>query len=292
MTVLEREQVAEQHAWCPPPLLRHAVDHYTGYRYAGFEPGRHMGLPSRHLTFIISFDQPLDLTMVVDGRRTSSTFDAVVSGFHTAPAVIRHDGSQHGIQLHVTPPGARRLFDVPAGDLASDAVPLDALWGPLAAELRDRLDAAPTWRDRFTVLDAMLLRVVASRPLGAPTARAEATEAFRRLIVTDGLIDISSLADHVGWSRRHLSGEFAAEYGVSPKQMARVLRFDRSRSRLVAPDAGSMASIAAECGYADQAHMAREWRALAGASPSQWLAAERLPLVVEEWPEEPASASR
>ena len=44
----------------------------------------------------------------------------------------------------------------------------------------------------------------------------------------------------------------------------------------------SLATIAADCGYADQAHMAREWRALAGASPTQWLADERLPFVQDD----------
>ncbi len=57
-----------------------------------------------------------------------------------------------------------------------------------------------------------------------------------------------------------------------------MLRFERSKSMFIRDDHPSLATIAAECGYADQAHMAREWRALAGASPTQWLAAEGLPV--------------
>ena len=53
----------------------------------------------------------------------------MLGGLHTTPAVIRHDGSQHGIELNVTPAGARVLFGLPAGALAATVVPLDTLWG-------------------------------------------------------------------------------------------------------------------------------------------------------------------
>ena len=79
----------------------------SGYRYAGFAPGEHMGLPSRHLTFIVTFDAPLELSRLPDGSEQLTSFDTLLGGLHTSPAVIRHDGSQHGVQLQVTPAGAR-----------------------------------------------------------------------------------------------------------------------------------------------------------------------------------------
>jgi len=266
----------------PLALLRPYVDFYVGYHYAGFEPGQHMGLPSRHLTFVVSFDAPLELAVLPDGTSNPTTFDAMVSGLHTSPAVIRHDGAQHGIQLHLTPAGARGLFGMPAGALGSIAVPLDALWGHLAGQLLDRLDAVATWRDRFDVLERVLVRALSVRVDIPSGARPETAEALRRLTAMDGRVDVATLASEVGWSRRHLSGQFAAEYGVGPKEMARVLRFERSKGMVIRPDHRSLAAIAAECGYADQAHMAREWRSLAGASPTQWLADELLPIVQDD----------
>jgi AraC-like DNA-binding protein len=270
--------VAESVLGRPDDLLRPYVSGYTGYRYLGFEPGEHMGLPSRHVTFVLPFDAPLELVLP-NGDRTLHRFDAVVSGFHTTPAVIRHDGNQHGIQLHVTPAGARVLFAMPAAEVAADAVPLDALWGRAAGELLDRLDAAGSWPQRFAVLDRFLLRIAAGRAEVPSGLRDETAEAFRRLLVTGGRLGVASLAAEVGWSRRHLSDQFAAEYGLAPKEMARVLRFERSKAMFVRPGHPNLAVIAAECGFADQAHMAREWRALAGASPTQWLAAEGLPVL-------------
>jgi AraC-like DNA-binding protein len=273
------EQVAEHHVRRPLALLRPYADSYTGYRYAGFEPGVHMGLPSRHVTFIISFDDRLELTVLPDGRHRPTTFDAMVGGLHTTPAVVRHDGSQHGIQLHLTPAGTRGLFGLPAGALASTVVPLDALWGRLAGELLERLDAAATWTERFAVLEQVMLRALSARVEIPSGARPEATEAFRRLAAVDGRLGVAELAADLGWSRRHLTEQFSVEYGVGPKELARVLRFERSKRLLTTPERGTLATIAAECGYADQAHMARDWRSIAGSSPTRWMAEERLPIV-------------
>jgi AraC-like DNA-binding protein len=269
--------IAEAATWHPPDLLRPYVSGYTGYRYLGFEPGEHMGLPSRHVTLVLPFDAPLEL-VVPNGDPTPQRFATVVSGFHTTPAVIRHNGNQHGIQLAVTPAGARALFAMPAGEVAADAVPLDALWGRMAAELLDRLDGAASWGERFAVLDRFLLRIAAGRAEVPSGVRDETAEAFRRLLETGGRVGVAALAEEVGWSRRHLSDQFVSEYGIGPKEMARVLRFEQSKAMFLQPGHAQLAAIAADCGYADQAHMAREWRTLAGASPTQWLAAEVLPV--------------
>jgi transcriptional regulator GlxA family with amidase domain len=76
---------------------------------------------------------------------------------------------------------------------------------------------------------------------------------------------IDALADTLGCSRRHLAKHFAHEVGVSPKVAARLIRFDQARARV-----GSvpLARLAADHGFADQAHLAREFRALAGVAPS------------------------
>ena len=115
---LADDQVAESVVYRPPALLQPYVESYVGYRYCGFAPGEHMGLPSRHLTFIVSFDAPLELSRLPDGSEQLTSFDTLLGGLHTSPAVIRHDGSQHGVQLQVTPAGARGLFGLPAAELA------------------------------------------------------------------------------------------------------------------------------------------------------------------------------
>jgi len=89
-------------------------------------------------------------------------------------------------------------------------------------------------------------------------------------------VRVSALAAGTGWSDRHLTSRFRAEIGLTPKAAARVIRFDRAKRLLIrCADTGTrLADLAVACGYFDQAHLAREFRALAGCPPSQWLAEE------------------
>lgn len=266
----------------PPAPLLPFVERYVGYRYLGFEPGVHLGMPGRFLTVVISFDAPLTLAMDPATGATTD-HDAMVSGFHDRAVEIRHDGNQHGIQLDGTPAGARALFGMPAGELASAAVDIADTWSPaLAAELYDRTAAAPTWTERFAVLDEVLLRALASNLPEPSGARVAATDAWNVITSTNGSVRVAAVADELGWSRRHLTSQFTAEYGHSPKTMAGILRFERSVAMLKQPGHPSLATIATACGYADQAHMNRDWQRFAGRSPSAWLAGEQLPFVQDD----------
>ena len=69
--------------------------------------------------------------------------------------------------------------------------------------------------------------------------------------------------------------------GLPPKVLARVLRFERARRLLQRPDRPALADVAAVCGFYDQAHLNRDWRELAGCSPTTWLA-EELPSVQDD----------
>jgi AraC-like DNA-binding protein len=129
--------------------------------------------------------------------------------------------------------------------------------------------AAPHWPGRFAAVDAALL-ALARR--GAAEVHPDVTHAFGRLLTTGGNLPVRVLADEVGWSARHLTDRFRVETGLGIKEAARVVRFDRARRRLTPRT--RLADLAAEAGYYDQAHLNREFRALAGCSPSRWLADE------------------
>src|SRR5690606_38876171 len=137
---------------------------------------------------------------------------------------------------------------------------LDAGLGRAAVELTDRLHGAPGWAERFAALDDVLERAL--RPVRPP--RPELVHALDRLQVTAGTVGVAALAREVGWSRRHLSEQFRREYGLTPKVLARVLRFERAQAMVKRPDRPPLAQVAALCGYADQAHMTHDWVDFAG----------------------------
>ena len=89
---------------------------------------------------------------------------------------------------------------------------------------------------------------------------------------------LNDIAAGVGWSRQHLGQRFRAEFGLSPKLVARVIRFERATRMLRSvPSFVSIAQTATACGYYDQAHLNRDFIELAGCSPTRWLAEEELP---------------
>jgi AraC-like DNA-binding protein len=280
--------VIDESAWRVPGAgLRPFVSWYSGYRQAGVGARRHRGLPSPDLTFILTLNDPLVLAVHPDPRRSPMSYESLVGGLHTAPALITHDGRQSGIQLGVTPLGARVLFGLPAGELANWDGDATQVLGGFVAELQDRVRAERSWAGRFAVIEDVLgQRAAGFDPDHGWVAgggrrsgvRPEVAYAWRRLLDLRGAVPVSSLAAETGWSTRHLSAQFRAEIGLSPKATARVFRFDHARRLLGrAATAGAgvrLADLAAAAGYYDQAHLAADFRSLAGCPPTQWLAEE------------------
>jgi AraC-like DNA-binding protein len=279
--VSSAEPVTDAASRLPAPPLRPLVDRYVGYRYLGFPPGLHRGLPTTSLTLVIALGPPTRLTLMPDGSRVPGQFRSLASGLGTRAVHIEHDGNQYGVQLDLTPLGARLLLGLPAGELGGRVVELPAVIGREAAHLPDRLGSAPDWSARFAILDEVLLHRLA-RASGEPGRRVTA-EPLRRawadLTDSGGRLRVDELAARAGWSRRHFTERFTREFGLGPKEVARIVRFQRSTLLLRQGTFRTLADVAVRSGFYDQAHLAREWSALAGCPPSVWLASEDLPSV-------------
>jgi AraC-like DNA-binding protein len=258
----------------PAEPLRDLVAWYSGYRQEGVGAARHRGLPSPYMTLIVTLDDPLTISAHADPRQAPGRYTTLLGGLHTSPAEIVHDGRQSGIQVALNPIGARALLGLPAGELTSIDVHADEVLGRVATELQERVREAPTWRERFAIVDQVLLRRLVATKSPPP----EVLHAWRALQLGGGLVSVRRLVREVGWSSRHLQSRFREEVGLTPKAAGRVIRFDIARRRLqnqaAKGDNRSLADLAAHCGYFDQAHLARDFRDLAGLAPSRWLAEE------------------
>ncbi len=258
----------------PSAALSPYVDRYVGYRQARPQVGTHQGLPTRSLTLIISLADPIRMLSMPDPSATPQAFTGLISGLHAGPVTIAADRLQYGIHVALTPWAARALLGHPAGVLAAGVYDVADVLGARGGELMARVREAPDWAARFAALD----HVLAARVDQGWAPQPEVGHAWTTLVRTGGRIPVQQLAQQVGWSRRHFGERFRKELGLSPKAAGRVIRFERSHNVLTRPHRGGLAEIAAECGYADQSHLTREWRELAGQTPSAWMAAE-LPFV-------------
>lgn len=267
--------------------MRHGSVSYHAYDVRGAAPGTHRGLPSPFLTFVLPIGPALELE-APDGAR--SHFRACLAGLHATPERIVHDGVQTGIQLAVPPLAARALFGLPAAELAGVSVEAADVLGRVGDELVERVGTGDTWAERFAVLDDVLDRLRRAHDDG-PGAPDEVRHAWHRVLAGRS---VRASAREVGWSEDHLSRRFRAEFGVGPKVAGRVARFDRARQDVVVRALAGrldLADVAAVHGFADQAHLAREFRALAGCSATQWVDEEvRTGLVGSVQDEDPGPA--
>jgi AraC-like DNA-binding protein len=244
----------------PHPALRHHIRTLTGWYERTDGPLRRRELPGGRVVLVVSFGPRLD----VDGR----AYTSFAAGLHDAPAITEHDGFGYGIQSYMTPLGARRFFGMPMGEITGQVVELeDLIGGPAARELAERLAAAPDWPARLALFE----RAIARRVLAAPPVSTELAWAWQRLLESGGAVPITDLAAELGRSRRHLAVRFREEVGMTPKALARLLRFERAVQRLRA--GAELGDLALDAGYYDQAHFNRDFRAFAGTTPTEYLAA-------------------
>jgi AraC-like DNA-binding protein len=169
----------------------------------------------------------------------------VVAGPDTSASVRPRDGEPFvGLRFH--PGTLPRLLGVPAAELRNERVPL--------AELRSGLSRHASLTDLATAL-ASREPTVETAPWPLPLLQFVTSRVAAGCAVGD-------IASEIGWSRRSLQRQCASVYGYGPAMLRRILRFRRA---LVLLDRGlPPGEVAARAGYADQPHLHREVRNLAG----------------------------
>lgn len=258
----------------PAGPLRGHIEAYMSYHAVGFAPGLQRRLPSRHMTFVVSIGSPIDVRWQTDPARSPGRYRCVLGGLQTAAATIAHTGSQEGVAISLSPLGARAVLGVPAAELSDLSLEAVDLLGRAGEELWERLQHASSWPERFDICDQVL-----QRQLGERRVAQELAQCWRAIVASGGRVTVGRLAADTGYSRQHLTKLFRREFGLGPKLASRIVRFERAqRALLEARPSAGLAELAPACGYADQAHLSREFAALAGCSPSAWLA-EELPIL-------------
>lgn len=224
------------------------------------------------LPLVISFGAPLSIDALSDTAGDTAgagrSYRSFVAGFSTGHASTRFDGDQDCVQVYLTPLGVRRVLGVPGSEVARRVVAAGDVSPAIGEDLSERLARAATWSERFALVEAALLRQ-AARGGGTPSWVAWM---WRQLQASGGQARIAELVEQTGWSHRHVVKVFQEEVGLTPKQAAGVVRFERA-----AADLGRLplAEIAARHGYADQSHLTRAVTRYAGETPGRHAAARR-----------------
>jgi AraC-like DNA-binding protein len=208
---------------------------------------------------------PLRLFRGADDSVGTDVGWAVVGGARAAFYVRDVSRPACSVGAELEPGAAAALLGAAADELAGRHTPLDDLWGRGAAEARERLLEAPDLAARLDGFEALLAARL-PKVKGVHPAVAHALGRFHQGA------DVARVAAEAGYSERRMFELFRAAVGLAPKAYCRVRRFNAALAHLLASPGGGCAAAAAAAGYSDQAHMAREFRELAGVSPSTYRA--------------------
>ena len=201
------------------------------------------------------------LNLVLDGE-VHGLRGALPRRFVTAPFETPFDtvtsGPMRSITLVVQPWALKALAGAPAGSFG--AQPVDATGAPL--------------RSLHTLVDAMHVACGADGPQGLWAAlgeRSARVAAVRPALACDALLagGVEAAAWAVGCSPRQYLRRFRSAMGLAPSTWIRIGRWESALRGLAGGEEASMAQVSLLHGFCDQAHLARDSRALSKATPAR-----------------------
>ncbi len=244
--------------WAVHPCLRpFLVCGYTGWERP----------PERASQFLLPASVAVHVVLTVEDSPVRPP--EFMQGVHSTYRVIDSGCAPQYIEVALLPLGAFQLLGVPMDHLSGRLVDLRDVLGSDARRLGEIVREASTWPARFDAIDRFLLARLETAPVVSP----EVETAWQRMAEVGGMVSIRAISREVGWSHKHLITRFKNQVGLCPKLAARVIRFQRVVGRLGNEPRPGWGRLAEEYGYADQAHLIRDFGEFVGTSPTAFLAA-------------------
>ena len=254
----------------PHASLRSYVLDYVGWFEHMAQPLCRREVPTEVVPVIVSFGSPVRIFDQQDQSRWTD-FTSFTTGAFDTYVLVGSSGPSGGLQINLSILGARLFLSRPLGELTNRVVALDDLLGASAERLAGRLHDARTWDERFDIAD----RELSARLLSSRAPHPAIVWTWHRLVESHGRASVGRIVEEVGWSQKHLIAQFREHIGLAPKSLARVLRFGKAVEfiKSAAPSGRlRLADLALDCGYYDQAHFTRDFRAFAGITPTELIA--------------------
>jgi AraC-like DNA-binding protein len=171
------------------------------------------------------------------------------------------------------PHGLRPFIDVDLAEISNANIPLKEIWGAAGDELEDQVLNAGSNEQRVQIIERFLRERMLRKPI--------ATAVQNGLVMIDrkkGILPIHELSLELNIGQRQFERQFLSAVGLTPKQYARITRFQHTLFLAGQNRFHSLTELAYSAGFYDQAHFIKDFRELSGLSPKQYFS-EQLPLV-------------
>jgi AraC-like DNA-binding protein len=252
-----------------PPLSAYVNCLYLADEPAPYARDAIFPLPAIDVKF--NFGEPWRVLARDSGAADTMRDFSWVLGIWNRHHVIEWPERMQFLGISFKPLGAYAFLGVPLSEVHNSIVPLDAILGPLAAEAAERLHAATTPEQRFAIAEEILITRMRDR---LSSSRIVAYAA-KQISVRHGAVRIGELCDEIGVSRKHLITLFRRMVGCTPKELARLHRFEHALHSIDADRPVDWTAVAHENDYFDQSHFIHDFEAYTGLSPSAYLKLRR-----------------
>jgi len=254
--------------YVPAPVLRPFVRALWSLEGDDAAPAADRIFPDGCMELVFHLGTPFS-AWDADGRETVQPA-AFVVGQLTRALSVRPSRRAAVVGVRFHPGGAWPFLRMPQHELYG-RLPGLADVSPALARVAAQLHEAPDLDAAVAAVAARLAAMAVSFDRPDPRVTACVSAIGR----SAGAVPVDDLARRCGLGARQLERLFRATVGLAPKTLARLARF---QAALRACEGGApLASAGLAAGYADQAHFSREFRRVAGVTPSAF-AAERAPL--------------
>lgn len=223
-------------------------------------------------TPITTLTFPIGCPQIIFHKRTplfipelgSSQNRVTISGQVNFPAHIHTDGNLEMIVAVFRPHTIGMFIDTPPSSFYNLEISGDDIDNQRFTESASRILACDSAIDSVRMLDAMLMTRI------KPALNIDRVGITIARLMRDPYVSVRELAADACLSRKQFERIFRESVGMNPKEYSRIVRFQKT-IRLMQCGAHDFAAIAAECGYADQSHFIREFKALSGITPGALL---------------------
>lgn len=233
---------------------------------AGESPSKERILPDGCTEIVFHLADPFN--QYTDGAAERQPL-AMLVGQMRRHLLIQPTGRVRVLGVRFWPGGAYPFLRLPQHEIADRVVALDAVWGGIAGELHSRIaDAATGTQGARQVETILLARLNQFRHHDE-----SALKAIALILRAGGCLSIDTLAQQMGINSRRLDRTFNTRVGLPPKTLCRIVRFQQVFKKIErqvhSPD---WVQIALDCGYYDQPHFIKEFKAFAGKKPTSYMA--------------------
>lgn len=254
------------HSRVPRPPLSRVVEVLWHYAGDAIGCGSEWVVADGRCELVINLrDEPPSVRAGGSVERLSG---ATLFGPRTSPYELAVPGAYELMGAVFRPGGAPAATSVAADELFGSWIGAQDVWGSDASWLYDRLRSASSVNARLEVLNAALTGWVVQR--GSTMTHPAVIHALGILVREPHVRTMGALQAELPLSGRHFTQLFRESVGMPPKRFTRIQRFQHALGALEATAEPDWAQLALAAGYHDQPHMARDFRELAGLSPTRY----------------------